>query len=154
MPSQTEAALRNCNAFNVTIAHRPVNGSLLGAVGVALSTLIDPALVTEMLALKTGEHICLIYRDDQVEKLGALLPFISQGLRAGEQCIYSADDQTVDELRDSLKHYGIDTPAHEASGALQLWTRDEWRQPGELNSVLKAEQVRGFIDRALRDGYT
>jgi signal transduction histidine kinase len=120
---------------------------------VALRTLIDPALVTEMLALKQGEHLCLIYRDDPAEQLGALLPFISQGLRNGEQCVYIADDQTVDELRDSLKHYGIDTAEHESSGALQLWTRDEWRQPGELNSVLKAEQVRGIIDRALNDGY-
>lgn len=119
----------------------------------ALSTLIDPSLVTEMLALKQGEHLCLIYRDDPAEQLGALLPFISQGLRNDEQCVYIADDQTVDELRDALEAYGIDVALHESSGALQLWTRDEWRQPGELNSLLKAEQVRAIIDRALNDGY-
>lgn len=120
----------------------------------ALSTLVDPALVSEMLALKQGEHLCLIYRDDPAEQLGALVPFISQGLRNGEQCVYIADDQTVDELRDALDSYGINVEAGTASGALQLWTRDEWRQPGELNSVLKAEQVRGIVNRALRDGYT
>jgi len=120
---------------------------------VALSSLIDPSLVTEMLALKQGEHLCLIYREDPAEQLGALLPFISQGLRNAEQCVYIADDQTVDELRDALKRYDIDVAAEEASGALQLWTRDEWRQPGELNSTLKAEKVRGIIDRALGDGY-
>jgi len=107
-----------------------------------------------MLALKQGEHLCLIYRDDPAEQLGALLPFISQGLRNHEQCVYIADDHTVDEMREALRNYGIDAPASEASGALQLWTRDEWRQPGQLNSVLKAEQVRGIIDRALGDGYT
>jgi signal transduction histidine kinase len=107
-----------------------------------------------MLALKQGEHLCLIYRDDPAEQLGALVPFISQGLRSGEQCIYIADDQTVDELRDALEGYGIDVRSGTASGALQLWTRDEWRQPGELSSVLKAEQVRGIVNRALADGYT
>jgi signal transduction histidine kinase len=106
-----------------------------------------------MLALKQGEHLCLIYDRDPAEQLGALLPFISQGLRNDEQCIYIADDHTVDELRRALREYDIDVQAHEASGALQLWTRDEWRQPGELNSVLKAEQVRAIIDRALADGY-
>jgi signal transduction histidine kinase len=120
---------------------------------VALSTLIEPSLVTEMLALKQGEHLCLIYRDDPAEQLGALLPFISQGLRNNEQCVYIADDHTVEGLRAALSNYGIDAPTSEASGTLQLWTRDEWRQPGELNSVLKAEQVRGIIDRALNDGY-
>src|SRR5215216_6663353 len=127
--------------------------SLMGATCVAISTLIDPSLVTEMLALKQGEHLCLIYRNDPAEQLGALLPFISQGLRNNEQCVYIADDHTVDELRPALSGYGIEAATHEASGALQLWTRDEWRQPGELNSMLKAEQLRGIIDRALGDGY-
>jgi signal transduction histidine kinase len=106
-----------------------------------------------MLALKQGEHLCLIYEDDPAEQLGALLPFLSQGLRNGEQCVYIADDHTTDELRAALDAYGVDTRVHEASGALQLWTRDEWRQPGELNSILKAEQVQGIIDRALGDGF-
>jgi hypothetical protein len=92
---------------------------------VALSTLTDPALVTEMLALKQGEHLCLIYERDPSEQLGALMPFISQGLRNGEQCVYIADDQTVDELREALEAYGVDVAAEEATGALQLWTRDE-----------------------------
>ena len=53
-----------------------------------LSTLIDPGLVREMLALKPGQHLCLIYEDDPIEQMPALLPFISQGLDKNEQCIY------------------------------------------------------------------
>src|SRR3954471_7380485 len=116
MPSYTVAALRNCNALDVTILGRPRRW-VSEERFVALGTLIDPSLVSEMLALKQGEHLCLIYRHDPTEQLGALLPFISQGLRNDEQCIYIADDNTVDELRHALREYGIDVEAHEASGA-------------------------------------
>ena len=114
----------------------------------------DPELVAEVLSLKQGEHLCLIYEDDPTEQMAALLPFIGQGLAHGEQCIYIADDQTVDELRTALEEFGIDVASESERKALLLWTREEWRQPGELVSSRKAEQVQGVIDTALAAGFS
>src|SRR4029078_5066854 len=101
----------------------------------SLSAAIDPGLVREMLALRPGQHLCLIYEEDPIEQMPALLPFISQGLERNEQCIYIADDPTLQGLREALTAYGIDVARQEGRGALKLLTRNEWRQPGELSSA-------------------
>src|SRR5581483_741939 len=115
----------------------------------SVSATIDPGLVREVLALRPGQHLCLIYDEDPREQMPALLPFISQGLERNEQCVYIADDFTLNELRDALTAYAIDVETQQARGALKLWTREEWRQPGELNHVEKAAQVRRIIGDAL-----
>ena len=122
-----------------------------------LSTAESPQVLElerDMLHLQAGEHLCLIYDADPVEQMPALAPFLSQGLRSNERCIYIADDFTLDGLEASLNEFGVDVRGATATGALKLWTRSEWRQPGELDSSLKAAQVRAMIEDALRSGFT
>jgi PAS domain S-box-containing protein len=115
---------------------------------------IDPDLVSAVLDLRPGDHLCLIYDDDPAEQLPVILPFLRQGLTAAEQCIYVADDHSIGGFRAALTAFGIDVEAEEARGALLLWTRNEWRQPGELDSDRKARQVRALIDKALASGFS
>ena len=95
-----------------------------------------------------------MYQGHPVEQLPIVAPFFATGLASGERCIYVADDYTIDELADQLQVFGIDVAAHREQGALLLWTRDQWRQPGELSSEHKAEQVEKIIEEALAAGYT
>lgn len=111
-------------------------------------------LTEQILSLQPGDHLCLIYDRDPAEQMPALVPFIKQGLEGGEQCIYIADDQTTDEVALALEESGIDVRGELKRGALLLWTREEWRQPGELDSDKKAAQVRQFIDAAFAAGFT
>jgi signal transduction histidine kinase len=104
--------------------------------------------------LKPGDHLCLFYDDDPAEQMAALVPFMRQGLEGGERCIYIADDQTESEVLECLEASGVDVLLESSRGALLLWTRDQWRLPGELNSGKKAEQVRGVIDAALAAGFS
>ena len=106
----------------------------------------------QMLDLR-GDHLCLIYDKDPLEQMSALIPFIRQGLENNEQFIYIADDISVEQLSLILKMNRIDTGAESNRGALKLWTRKEWRQPGELDCQKKSEQVRGFIGDALNAGF-
>ena len=106
----------------------------------------------QMLDLR-GDHLCLIYDKDPLEQMSALIPFIRQGLENNEQFIYIADDLSVEQLSLILKMNGIDVGAESNREALKLWTRKEWRQPGELHSQKKSKQVRGFIDDALNAGF-
>ncbi|MCG3112100.1 MAG: MEDS domain-containing protein [Candidatus Manganitrophus sp. SB1] len=110
-------------------------------------------LTEQILGLQPGDHLCLIYDRDPAEQMPALVPFIKQGLEGGEQCIYIADDQTTDEVALALEGSGIDVRDELKRGTLLLWTREEWRQPGELDSDKKAAQVRQFIDAAFAAGF-
>ena len=112
------------------------------------------APVNGVIAIPAGGHLCLFYDDDPREQLTVLLPFLKQGLDRGERSVYVADDLTVFQVHRALVEHGVDPIAEMARGALLLLTRAEWRQPGELVSEAKAEQVRGMIDSALGAGFT
>ncbi len=110
-------------------------------------------LTQEILNLKDGDHLCLFYEKNPAEQMPALIPFIQDGLSKNEQFIYIADDQTVDELADRLERSGINIAPEIDRGALKLWTRKEWRQPGRLSAKKKSLQVLDFINEAANTGF-
>jgi PAS domain S-box-containing protein len=110
-------------------------------------------LTEHILSLEPGGHLCLFYRKDPAEQMAALVPFIQDAITHDEQFIYIADDQTVGELSFRLGKSGINVAAEIQRGRLKLWTRSEWRQPGQLDSDKKAQQVRGFTDQAAKSGF-
>lgn len=103
--------------------------------------------------LEPGSHLCLFYHRHPTEQMPALVPFIQQGLAQNEQCIYVADDQTVDEVANALQSHGVAVSDHVAREALRLWTRRDWRQPGVLDSRKKLAQVQGLIEAAQAAGF-
>ena len=111
-------------------------------------------LAEEIINLRDGAHLCLFYHNDPVEQMPALIPFIQEALAKQEQFIYIADDHTVDDLVSHLQIGGIDVDKHVDRGALKLWTRREWRQPGKLSSEKKSRQVLDFMRAAADDGFT
>lgn len=110
-------------------------------------------LEEQMSTIEGGGHLCLFYDQDPAEQMPALVPFIREGLAKQEQFIYIADDQTVDELATQLERSGLNVRARCKSGHLKLYTRNEWRQPGKLDSTEKARQVRQFVSQAARAGF-
>src|SRR5918996_3685028 len=115
--------------------------------------MMDSELTQEVLNLKDGDHLCLFYEKDPAEQIPALVPFIQAGLSNDEQFIYIADDQTVDEVAGRLEQSGINIAREIDRGALKLWTRREWRQPGRLSAKKKSRQVLDFINRASEAGF-
>ena len=114
---------------------------------------MDSELAQQILNLRNGDHLCLFYDRDPAEQMPALIPFIHDALSKDEQFIYIADDQTVDELASRLQLGGLDVGNQIDRGALKLWTRREWRQPGKLSSDKKSRQVLDFISAAASAGF-
>ena len=114
---------------------------------------LDSELTQQILNLKDGDHLCLFYEKDAAEQMPALVPFIQDGLLRDEQFIYIADDQTVDELAGRLEQSGVNIAKESDRGALKLWSRREWRQPGRLSAKKKSRQVLDFINRASEAGF-
>ncbi len=113
----------------------------------------ESELTQEILNLRPGDHLCLFYEKDPREQMPALVPFIQDGLSRDEQFVYIADDQTVEELEGQLQQSGINVGQECDRGALKLWTRREWRQPGELSSERKSRQVLHYIHEASQSGF-
>ncbi len=66
-----------------------------------------------------GEHICGIY-DDPLQQMEVAVPFITQGLRAGQRCAWASGAVAADRLRKGLVSAGCDLPTLEASGQLVI----------------------------------
>jgi PAS domain S-box-containing protein len=113
----------------------------------------DSELAQQILDLKDGDHLCLFYEKDPVEQMPALVPFIQDGLSRDERFIYIADDQTVDQLAERLERSGVNVAQESDRGALKLWTRREWRQPGKLSAKKKTLQILKFIKQACEAGF-
>src|SRR5438067_1970750 len=94
-------------------------------------------LAAQLQNIPPGGHLCLFYDKDPAEQMTAIVPFIQDGLVRDEQFVYVADDQTVDKLTGQLKESGVDVGTETKRGRLVLWTRNEWRQPGDLDSARK-----------------
>src|SRR2546430_16104765 len=114
---------------------------------------MDSELAQQILNLKNGDHLCVLKDKDPAEQMPALVPFIQAALSKDEQFIYIADDQTVDELAARLHLSGINVGRESDRGALKLWTRQEWRQPGRLSAEKKSQQVRQLIARSRKSGF-
>src|SRR6266850_2690739 len=114
---------------------------------------MNSELAQQISDIEPGGHLCLFYDHDPAEQLPALIPFIQEGLANGEQFIYIADDHKSDELAERLQQSGIDVTEASSRGALKLWTRREWRLPGELSPAKKLEHVRQLIRDAVAAGF-
>ncbi|MCG2828236.1 MEDS domain-containing protein [Methanothermobacter sp. K4] len=117
-----------------------------------LSRLKLPDLNSMMGDMKRGDHLCLIYEDEE-EWLDAVIPFIMHGVKAGERCIYISDEHSTDDVRRVLMNSIPDTPSLEASGQLIIKDRSVYApsgvfEPEEMISLLESE-----VQRAIADGF-
>jgi hypothetical protein len=64
-----------------------------------------------------GDHICAIF-DDPEQQMAVMLPFIVQGLRAAQRCVWVAPPAGAERFRQALAGIGGDLPTLEASGQL------------------------------------
>jgi signal transduction histidine kinase len=113
---------------------------------------MNPELMREVAAMEVGAHLCLFYEDDRGEQVPAIVPYIGEGLEAGEQCTYVGDRAGIQELREGLDTHGVDYAAHAGTGLLQLWTPEDWHQRvargGEAGAI-----ARTLSDEARSNGF-
>lgn len=72
----------------------------------------------------SNDHLALIYEDHD-DQFAAVVPFIRQGLKRGERCLYVADDNTPTEILNELRASDIDVDTAVESGDLVIWAAEE-----------------------------
>jgi MEDS: MEthanogen/methylotroph, DcmR Sensory domain len=98
--------------------------------------------------LDLGTHVCHLYRGEDDLK-DVTLPFLSDGLRNGECCVYVADGSAVDAWYDELQGQGVDVALARETGALTITSSDAWRAMCQSGSVGMAREVLGLVDQKL-----
>jgi hypothetical protein len=83
-------------------------------------------------AIATGEHVCALYTRPG-QRIDAMLPYVSEGLRAGSKCIAYVGDPTPAELVDGLDA-DLDPAGRISSGQLEVGgAEDTFFTPGEFD---------------------
>jgi hypothetical protein len=62
-----------------------------------------PVLGLPGINLHSGDHVCAFYRDEE-ERDELLLPFLREGVRAGQKCLCVVESVSPDIVRDALGH--------------------------------------------------
>jgi hypothetical protein len=100
--------------------------------------------------LDRGAHVCHLFEDTNEQK-AVVLPFLLEGLRQGDACLYITGRQPVDDWYFELQAFGVDVQRERERNALEVITGAEYRRPQEFTSVLKARELLDFINDRLRD---
>jgi hypothetical protein len=94
-------------------------------------------------------HTCFLYREENDQKR-YLLPFLQEGLRNGEHCLFICPEDSVDDWALEFQAFGIDVVGFRETGALVIVTGEEWRRT-PFKSLAKARELWKHIDRKLAD---
>jgi len=91
-----------------------------------------------------NDHFALLY-DDRAERLAAAVPFLRQGIDAGEKCLYVGDERSLETVADLLRDRGIDVDRAVETGALvfesvtDTYFRDGSFDPESMTEIYEAE---------------
>lgn len=104
--------------------------------------------------LGLGDHVAFFFKSNE-ERLSLAIPYILNGLRNHERCVYIADENTVPDILEEFRRAGVDTREATALGALSVVTKhDTYLRHG----IFEAERMIGDLDRdvalALQAGFT
>ena len=94
-------------------------------------------------------HTCFLYKDENDQKR-YLLPFLQEGLKEGEHCLFICPEESVDDWALEFQAFGIDVVGFLETGALVIATGEEWRRT-PFKSLAKARELWRHIEGKLAD---
>ena len=102
------------------------------------------------LGLGRGAHVCHLF-DGYAEQKQILLPFIRNGLRTQEHCLFTICDRSPDDWYLELQAYGVDVAAELDKHALVVIEEEKVRPPGEFNAIRLARGLWGMLSGLLAE---
>ncbi len=104
-------------------------------------------------SLELGDHIAFFYRE-VAEQLEVVIPYVTDGLKKNQRCLYIADDGNVSSIAHHLEEAGVDVEAEGRRGALVVTSKGKTylrhgvfeprRMIAELKEEVRKSRSRGF----------
>ena len=99
------------------------------------------------------DHAVLIYENPQ-DKRNVLFTYLKAGLDKGEAATYVTSQETPEEIRESMRKFGIDVEKHTKNGSLHVFDYRNWyiidgkfnieRTVGLWKKLLEESKSQGF----------
>jgi hypothetical protein len=87
--------------------------------------------------------------EDSNEQKGVVLPFIRDGLKKGDYCLFVTNGLAIDDWSLEFQAFGIDVKAEIARGALTIAAGEQFRESPEFNSIVSARELWRLIETKL-----
>lgn len=100
-----------------------------------------------------GDHLCSIYRTIE-EKMEAVIPFMTAGLRKKMKCVYVLDEMTKDEVVGCFKKKKIDLKKYLESGQFEfLDSQETYLAGGKFEPEKMIDLIKNKERESLKEGY-
>jgi hypothetical protein len=96
--------------------------------------------------LGLGDHVAFFFKSNP-ERLAFVIPFMINGLRRNERCVYIADENTVPHIVAEFRWAGVDIDRATSSGALSVVTKHETYL---RHGIFEPERMIADLDRDVR----
>lgn len=107
----------------------------------------------EVRDIQPGGHLCHVF-DTTEQSLAVLVPFLADGLEAGDRCVSDLAETPIEDVRRALEERGIDTDARIAEGDLVLRpAREGYGEPEAFDVQERIDALEAQVWEAREDGY-
>lgn len=104
--------------------------------------------------LGLGDHAAFFFKRNE-ERLAFVIPYMIEGLRNNERCVYVADENSVPEILAEFKKASVDIDASTSSGALSIVTKhDTYLRHGIFDPERMIADLDGDVRYALQHGFS
>ncbi|MFC6826263.1 MEDS domain-containing protein [Halopelagius fulvigenes] len=98
-----------------------------------------------------ADHFALVY-ESRAEQFETVVPFVREGIEAGERCLYVADENSPADIAAALRDGGVDVDAAFESGQLSIRTAEEtYLRGGEFNLDATRDLLRTEMEGGLAE---
>jgi PAS domain S-box-containing protein len=111
------------------------------------------SLSSELKSISLGEHLCSIYRSKE-EQMSIIVPFIINGLRRNEKCLYILDENTKEGIIKEFKKH-IEIRHYIESGQMIFLTKEEtYLKNGFFDPDRMIQLLKDAEREAIESGYS
>lgn len=102
---------------------------------------------------RPGDHIILVY-EDRAELYAFVVPFVKDGLKRGERCIYIPAESRTADVAAALSAGGVRVDRETNRGAFEFMTPREYYRFPPLDSVRLIQHLNELLADARSAGFT
>ncbi len=115
----------------------------------------NPTIVRDIEGrLRLGDHLCSFY-EDRKQQFQIVIPFIKDGLRKREKCLYVVDENTAAEISAGLLMHGISVQHYLERSQLSIVTsRESYLRLGRFDANAMISFISSALEEALGQGYS